>query len=100
MTKKEPLKTSTLPVPQNISFSRPPSDESNEDLKKYIFRQTLQFAYRAEVPYTFTSAYNPEKPYPLATEEQVATVLSFFQALQPQEAVEVALVQQFIIVHI
>lgn len=98
--KKRTVEDICLPVPQNISFSRPSSVESNENLKKYLFRQTLQTAYRAEVPYTFTSSYNPEKPYPLVTEEQVATVLSFFQALQPQDAIEVALFQQFIIVHI
>jgi hypothetical protein len=98
--KKKTIEDVCLPVPQNLSLSRPSSVESNDPLKKHLFRQTLQTAYRVEIPYRFTTSYNPEKPHALVTEEQIEMVAALFQALQPQDAVEAALAQQFIIVHI
>src|SRR5690554_5347510 len=98
--KKKSIEDICLPVPQNLSLNRPSSVESNDPLKKHLFRQTLQTAYRVEIPYRFTTAYSPEKPHALVTEEQIEMVSALFQALQPQDAIEVALAQQFIIVHI
>ena len=102
--KKKNIEDVCFPVPQNLSLSTPTNVpatiESNEPVKKHLFQQTLQTAYLISIPYNFTSTYNREKPYQLVTEEQIATVVSLFQALQPQDAIEAALAQQFIIIHL
>lgn len=101
--KKKSLEDICFPVPENLSLTTanvPVSIDSNERLKKSLFQQTIQIAYKIGIPYKFTSSYDPEKPYQLVSEEQIETVTSLFQALQPQDAVEAALIQQFIVVHL
>lgn len=101
--KKRNLDDTCFPVPQNLSLTAPSNApatiESNEAVKKHLFQQTLQIAYQISIPYNFTSTYNRVKPHQLVTEEQTEMVVSLFQALQPKDAVEAALAQQFIIVH-
>ena len=102
--KKKSLEDVCFPVPQNFSLATttnvPATIDSNETVKKCLFQQTIKIAYQISIPYNFTNSYDLEKPYQLVTEEQIETVSSLFQALQPQDAVEAALVQQFIIVHL
>lgn len=89
-----------FPVPENLSLNVPDKIDSNMAVKKHIFQQTIQGAYQKQIPYNFTSSYNKEDPYQLVTEKEIATVVSLFQALQPKDALELALAQQFIITHI
>ncbi len=103
MAKKKKITDICFPVPQNFSLATtnvPATIDSNETVKKCLFQQTIKIAYQISIPYDFTSSYNPEKPYQLATEEQIEMVASLFQAIRPQDAVEAALAQQFIIVHL
>ena len=69
-------------------------------VKKSLFQQTIKTAYQINIPSSFTSYYNKEKPYNLLSVEQIETVACLFQSIQPQDAVEAALAQQFIIVHL
>jgi len=101
--RKKSLEDICFPIPQNFSLTTtnvPATIDTNETVKKHLFQQTLKTAYQISIPYNFTTSYNPEKPYQLVTEEQIETVSSLFQALQPQDAVEAALAQQFIIIHL
>lgn len=104
MTKKtkKSLEDICFPVPQNFALTTttPATIHSNETVKKSLFQQTIQTAYQIKIPYGFTNSYNPEKPYCLISEEQVEMVASLFQAIQPKDAIEAALAQQFIIVHL
>jgi hypothetical protein len=104
MTKKtkRTLKDICFPVPQNFALTTttPATIHSNETVKKSLFQQTIQAAFQITIPYTFTSEYDRERPYQLVSEEQIEMVSNLFQALQPQDAVEAALAQQFIIVHL
>lgn len=100
---KKALADVCFPVPKNFALtttSVPATIESNEVVKKSLFQQTIKTAYQIEIPYSFTSSYNRERPYSLVSEEQVETVSSLFQSIQPQDAIEAALAQQFIIVHL
>lgn len=99
---KKSLEDICFPVPQNFSLTTttPATIESNETVKKSLFQQTIQTAYQIKIPSNFTSSYNYEKPYQLVSEEQVEMVSSLFQSLQPRDAVEATLAQQFIIVHL
>jgi len=101
--KKKSLEDTCFPVPQNFSLATinaPTTIDSNETVKRHLFQQTLKIAYQISVPYNFTTSYEPEKPYQLVTEEQIESVASLFQAIRPQDAIEAALAQQFIIVHL
>lgn len=91
-----------FPVPQNFALTTTTlaTIESNETVKKSLFQQTIQTAYQIKIPYEFTSSYKREKPHQLTSEDQVETVISLFHSLQPRDAVEAALAQQFIIVHL
>lgn len=89
-----------FPVPQNFSLSVPAKIESKEKVTKYVFQQTIQAAYQRKVPYNFTSSYDPVTPYQLVSEEEIENVVGLFQAFQPQDALEVALAQQFIVTHL
>lgn len=89
-----------FPVPKTFSFNVPAKIDSNEKIKKYIFQQTIQSAYQKKIPYNFTSNYNPETPYQLVSDEEIENVVSLFQAIQPQDALELALAQQFIVTHL
>lgn len=89
-----------FPVPQNFSLNVPAHIDSNEKVKRHIFQQTLQTAYKISIPSNFTSSYCREEPHQLVSDEQIETVVSLFQALQPQDALEIALSQQFIVIHI
>lgn len=99
---KKTLEDICFPVPQNFALTTTKliTIESNETVKKSLFQQTIQTAYQVKIPYSFTSEYSRERPYQLVSEEQIEMVASLFQALQPQDAVEAALAQQFIIVHL
>lgn len=102
--KKRTLEDICFPVPRKFSLTTttntPIPINSNETVKKHLFQQTIQTAFQVKVPYNFTNSYNPEKPYQLVSEEQIEIVSSLFHALQPQDAVEAALAQQFIIIHL
>lgn len=104
MAKKKKITDICFPVPQNFSLATttdvPATIDSDETVKKHLFQQTLQTAYQIRIPSRFTPSFEPEKPHQLATEEQIETIASLFQALQPQDAIEAALAQQFIIVHL
>lgn len=103
MAKKKKINDICFPVPQNFSLATtntPATIDSNETVKKHLFQQTLKIAYQISIPYNFTSSYEPEKPYQLATDEQIEMVASLFESIRPQDAVEAALAQQFIIVHL
>jgi len=100
MTKKKKFEDICFPVPKDISVNLPQKVDDNLILKKHLFQQTIQTAYQISIPYGFTSSYELEKPHQLVTEEQIETVVSLFQAIQPQDSIEAALAQQFIIVHL
>lgn len=102
MKKKKGIEDTCFPVPQNFAFTAPSpvGIDTNQKLKKSLFQQTIRTAYQVEIPCNFTSQYNRQRPHKLVTDEQIETVVSLFQALQPQDAVEAALAQQFIITHI
>jgi hypothetical protein len=100
---KKKLEKICFPVPQH--FMTTPTTPTapapiNSKVKESIFRQTLQTAFQIKIPYSFESSYQPEKPHQLATDDQVALIASLFEALNPLDAVEMALAQQFIILHI
>ena len=98
---KKALADVCFPVPHNFALtttSVPATIESNEVVKKSLFQQTIKTAYQISIPSSFTSSWNREKPYQLVSEEQIEMVSSLFQAIQPQDASEAALAQQFIIV--
>lgn len=100
MAKRKKLEEVCFPIPEDASLSVQQSVDENACLKGHIFQQTVQTAYQISIPYSFTSEYSRERPYKLTTEEQTETVLSLFRALQPKDAVELALAQQFIVTHI
>jgi hypothetical protein len=89
-----------FPVPQNFSLSVPAKIDTKENVKRYIFQQTIRAAYLKKIPYDFTSEYKPKKPYQLVSDEEIENVVSLFQAIGPQDALEMALAQQFIVTHI
>ena len=99
---KKSLEDVCFPVPKNFTLTTtlPAPICTNEAIKKSLFQQTIQTAYRISIPSGFTSSYKKEKPYSLVSEEKIEMVASLFQALQPQDAIEAALAQQFIIVHL
>lgn len=98
--KKKKLDDVCFPVPKDISLAVTQKIDDNITLKNHLFQQTIQTAYQISIPYSFTASYEPEKPYQLTTDEQTETVAKLFQAIQPQDAVEMALAQQFIVVHL
>lgn len=100
MAKKKKLEDVCFPIPKNFSLAIPQKIDANEKVKKHIFQQTLQAAHKLKIPYEFKSSYNPEEPYQLASKEEIEEIISLFQAIQPKDAIELALAQQFIIVHI
>ncbi|MDB2614339.1 hypothetical protein N9Y92_04205 [Chlamydiales bacterium] len=100
--KKESMHDICFPVPQNFSLvnkNTSTSINSNEVVKKSLFQQTIKAAFQLSIPYEFTSAYNQEEPYNIITEEQQEAVISLFQAIEPKDAIEAALAQQFIVTH-
>lgn len=100
MAKKKKVEEICFPVPQTFMKTPAAPAPMNPNVKANIYRQTVQAAFQISIPYNFTSSYNPEKPHQIASEDQLAMVASFFEALNPQDAIEMALAQQFIIVHI
>jgi hypothetical protein len=94
------LRDICFPMPQNFSLNVPAKIDSKESVKRYIFQQTVQTAYQKKIPYNFTSSYNPESPYQLVADDEIENVVTLFQAIGPQDALEMALAQQFIITHI
>ena len=89
-----------FPMPQNFSLSVPAKIDSKENVKRYLFQQTVQTAYKKQIPSNFTSSYNPVSPHQIVTDDEIENVVSLFQAIGPQDALEMALAQQFIITHI
>jgi len=100
MARKKKLEDVCFPVPKGMSLSVSQKVDENVTLKNHLFQQTIQTAYQIKIPYSFTTSYEPERPYQLTTEEQTETVANLFQAIQPKDAVELALAQQFIVVHL
>lgn len=100
MVREKKVETVCFPVPKNFMKTPAAPAPISQKVKEDIFRQTVQAAFRISVPYNFTSDYNPEKPHKIASEDQLALVAALFEGINPQDAVEMALAQQFIIIHI
>jgi hypothetical protein len=100
--KKKTIEDICFSVPEAFSLTTKPlpTNDLNEIVKKSLIEQTIKIAYRLSIPYEFNNYSNPKKPYSIITEEQLETVAGLFQALQPKDAIEAALAQQFIIVHL
>lgn len=100
MGKKKQREDMYLPIPHDISL-RQLVQADDPILTKQVIRQTLQAAYRKEIPAApgpWHSEYG-KKPKPLVSDEEVLHVTSLLQAIQPANAVECALAAQFVACH-
>lgn len=98
MAKKRKMEEICFPVPKNFLMPAAPAQVSPR-VKADIFRKTVQGAFQISIPSRFTTSYQPEKPHQIASDDQLAMIASLFEALNPENAVEMALAQQFIVVH-
>lgn len=99
--KKKPREDMYFPIPQDCSLSQSKQLAEDSKLTKQIVRQTLQAAYRRQMPDTpgpWHSEYR-KKPKPLVSDEEVLHVTSLLQSIQPSNAVESALAAQFVACH-
>lgn len=101
MGKKKPREDMYFPIPQGISLRPSSQFEDDPGLTRQIVRQTLQAAYRRDMPEPPGPWHHDygKKPKPLVSDEQVLHVTSLLQAIQPTNAVESALAAQFVACH-
>lgn len=102
MGKKKLREDLYFPIPQDISLRPSNNNEEDPTVTKQIVRQTLQAAYRREIPDPPGQWHHEygKKPRPLVSKEQVLQVTNLLQAIQPTNAIESALASQFIACHI
>lgn len=99
MAKNSKLKDIYYPVPNNLSLSRVGKKPLNKTLVKGIIQNTIIGAYQLKDPHTCFGE-DKETPTAVATQEQIDTVINLVEALEPKDAIEVALASQFAIVYV
>jgi len=96
---KDNLKDIYYPVPNNLSLSRVGKKPLNKTIVKGLIQNTIIGAYQLKDPHT-RFGEDIETPTSVATQEQIDTVINLVEALEPKDAIEVALASQFAIVYV
>ncbi|NGX44097.1 MAG: hypothetical protein K1060chlam3_00259 [Candidatus Anoxychlamydiales bacterium] len=100
MTKDQKLEDIYYPVPSDLSLSGIEKKPLDKNLVKGIIQSTVKGAYKLQDTPSYDYNGNSLKPTAVATQEQMDMVINLVEALEPKDAIEVALASQFAIVYV